>query len=173
MGLVYGSVITSMSSTNTYGSRQVAWEDGGTQSCGTSSTTTTTTATCPTNSSAISSYYFTYPAGSTTRKYDLSGVKQGDDVYAYFTLSAGCQDVPVSFPAYTANEPYWNVNTATQQVYKPAYERQGCVRVERAAWFTPRCRTRYYQIDFVYGNIINQLSPNTSNGSTAIARSSG
>ncbi|HEY7030316.1 MAG TPA: hypothetical protein VH482_03265 [Thermomicrobiales bacterium] len=162
-GFVYGSVITHMSPSSLYGSRKIDWQDGGTKSCSNSSSSTSSQSTsCPNDASAVASYYFTY-GGSTTHRSDLSGVKQGDDVKAYFTLKSGCQGVTVSLAAYTAKEPYWNPDTATQQVYMPASNDTGTFDAGGGYVHTvvPVC---FFQIDFVWGGIIQHLDPTAANG---------
>jgi hypothetical protein len=139
--------------------------------------TTPTPVPCPSDKTAMTGYRFEIVRdGSTINATDLNGVRAGDIVKAYFDLKPGCANIQLSISAHEAVEPYWNINTASQQVYKPYPGNTGFFSASMPAsqrmvqTLIPGC---YFQTDFVYGAIIQNFTPTNLYGDRKIAWKNG
>ncbi|MCC6792072.1 MAG: hypothetical protein IT336_10310, partial [Thermomicrobiales bacterium] len=130
-------------------------------------TATPSVSNCPATG-AVTAYRFEITRnGNTTNVQNLTGVQSGDIVRAYFDLKSGCNNYQLSFVAYEAMEPYWNINTASQQRYQAypgdtgffSYTQPSSQRFVETK--VPNC---YFQIDFVTGAVINPLTPDNLYG---------
>jgi len=135
------------------------------------------TLSCPPGNSAITSYSFQIVRGSTTfTATDLNGVQQGDIVKAFFALAPGCENVRISIPSYETKYPYYDINTVDQQVYKPysgdtglfSYSQTSAQRMVQT--LVPGCN---FQVNFVYGSIIEHMTVNDLYGDRKIAWKNG
>jgi hypothetical protein len=100
-----------------------------------------------------------YLINGCTRVSDISGkLHQGDTVKVTFTIS---EPETVSFVSYTAPDPYFDANDASEQkifdVATGVYTRAGTYSLTITV---PNC---YYQVDLVCGLPIDQLGPAGSN----------
>jgi len=136
-----------------------------------------TTLTCPPGNSAITSFSFQIVRGSTTfTATDLNGVQQGDIVKAFFNLAPGCENVRISIPSYETKYPYYDINTVDQQVYKPysgdtglfSYSQTSAQRMVQT--LVPGCN---FQVNFVYGSIIEHMTVNDLYGDRKLAWKNG
>lgn len=132
--------------------------------------------TCPNSKSAVTSFSFRiYRAGKlvANKVSNLDKVRPGDEVFADFDLNDACTATVISFPAYFAPEPYYDVNTVHKQVYVPGANDTGTFGKNGGTVRTvvPNC---FYQIDFVWGPIIPQLTKTNLYGDRKLAwRNSG
>jgi hypothetical protein len=78
-----------------------------------------------------------------------------------FTVASGCNNIVLSLVSYKAPGPTFSEETASQQV---KYASQTCTTgVDCTGVLTVAVPNCYYQVDFVYGQPIDQLGPAGSN----------
>ncbi|MBX9578866.1 MAG: hypothetical protein K2X87_01035 [Gemmataceae bacterium] len=108
------------------------------------------------------SFRIAHADGTTATVADLRGnTREGDVITATFKVNVPAgQTHAVTFVSYTAPEPYFNANTAGQQViYDLATGEFG----PGTGTLTVRLPNSYYQVDLVCGPAIDKLGPAGSN----------
>lgn len=160
LDFVKGSVIKTFgpaTSTNYYGTDRLIRQDLGGVEC-------VPPPTCPTEAkAALKSYFYTVTTKDgkvTTNLKDLKSVQQGDKVKVHFTIAAGCKDIQLSLISYKATSATWNEETShLQEIFgrDTGYFDAGDHTMEVPV---PGC---YFQVDFVYGAILETLGPKGTN----------
>ena len=133
---------------------------------------------CPSGISAITAYRFEIWRGGSkvSDTTDLTTVQQGDLVKTFFTLAAGCSNITLSTPSYEAPLGYYDVNTIDQQVYKAYSGDTGTFSATDSdsnrmlQTQVPSCN---FQINFVLGDVITNLSASNLYGSNKITWKNG
>ena len=136
-----------------------------------------TTAVCPAGKAAVTAYRFEIWRGATkVNATDLNGVQSGDVVKAFFDLAPGCANIPLAMASYETVENFYNINTVDQQRYISSPGDEGLFSAAQSSsqrmlqTVVPNC---YFQIDFVYGPVIENLTPDNLYGNNKFAWKNG
>jgi hypothetical protein len=128
---------------------------------------------CPEGKTALNIYRFEITRGANKfTATDMNNVQVGDLVKAYFDLAPGCDNIRLSLPAYEAATSYYDINLVDKQKYKPYAGDTGLFSATQPSseryvqTLVPSCN---FQANFVYGDIIVNMSANNLYGDRKIA----